>query len=128
VIVPSTSRALPTSPEAEPVDAAIIASLHQLDDGGPPIIFSELVDLFIDSVPKLLSQAWREIDDPAQLTMIAHSLKGSCSNFGAHGMEALCFQLEQLAPQRENEPARAIIAAIEQEFFRVRKALKTHCG
>jgi len=126
MIVPSPSPALQAAAEA-PVDATVLAELHQLDEGGPPAIFSELVALFSESAPRLLSQARLVTDDPAQLTVIAHTLKGSCSNFGAHRMGALCLELEQLALQGKNERTRTVIDATEQEFFRVRKALESHC-
>jgi HPt (histidine-containing phosphotransfer) domain-containing protein len=59
--------------------------------------------------------------------MIAHTLKGSCSTFGAHPMEALCLQLEQLGRRGSSDGAREIIDAIEQEFFNVRAVLTKHC-
>ena len=113
---------------AEPISAAALAELHQLDDGGPPEIFSELVALFTESTPQLLSQACNALGDPTQLTMIAHTIKGSCSNFGAHPMEALCMELEQLGRQGTSSGARELIDAIEQEFFNVRAALVNHCA
>ena len=121
------SLALPTG-RPEPVSAIAIAELRSMDEGGPPIIFRELVQLFADSTPQLLSQACEALHAPARLAAIAHNLKGSCSNFGAHAMEKLCLELEQLGRARTAEGARPLIDAIEQEYFRVRAALADYCA
>ena len=110
------------------INERLIAELHELDEGGPPVIFRELVELFNESTPQLLSQACKPLANPTQLAMIGHTLKGSCSNFGAHRMEAVCLQLEQLGRGGRSDGAREIIDSIEREFFNVRAALTDHCG
>ena len=120
----------PSSPAVVPeaVSASAIAELRRMDEGGPPVIFRELVQLFADLTPQLLSQACGALEAPARLAAIAHNLKGSCSNFGAHAMEKLCVELEQLGRSGTGEGARPLIDAIEQEYFRVRAALADHCA
>ena len=113
---------------AESVSAAGLAMLRKLDKGGAPGILTELTDLFAQSTPKLLSQACNFLDDPTQLAIIAHTIKGSCSFFGAHPMEALCLELEQLGRRGTSHGARDIINAIELEFFKVRATLAIHCS
>jgi CheY-like chemotaxis protein len=113
---------------AEPVSAKQLTMLRRLDKGGAPGIFSELTELFSESTPRLLSQACNALDDPTQLTMIAHTIKGSCITFGAHPMAALCLELEQRGRQGIGRDAREIINAIELEFFTVRAALANHCA
>jgi len=112
---------------AESVSAAGLAMLRKLDKGGAPGILTELTDLFAQSTPKLLSQACNFLDNPTQLAIIAHTIKGSCSFFGAHPMEALCLELEQLGRRGKSDGARDIINAIELEFLKVRATLATHC-
>jgi CheY-like chemotaxis protein/HPt (histidine-containing phosphotransfer) domain-containing protein len=113
---------------AEPVSATGLAMLRKLQNGGAPGIFVELTDLFAQSTPQLLSQACRALDDPTQLAIIAHTIKGSCSIFGAHPMEALCLELEQLGRRGTSDGARDIINAIELEFLKVCATLATHCA
>ena len=113
---------------AEPVSAKQLTMLRRLDKGGAPGIFSELTELFSQSTPRLLSQACNALDDPTQLTMIAHTIKGSCITFGAHPMAALCLELEQRGRRGIGRDAREIINAIELEFFTVRAALANHCA
>ncbi|HVF71333.1 MAG TPA: ATP-binding protein [Chthoniobacterales bacterium] len=107
-------------PTPSPVSNKELAILRKLDKGGAPGIFAELTELFCRSTPLLLSQACKALDDPTQLRLIAHTIKGSCITFGAGPMAALCLELEQ---QGSGRPAREIIDAIELEFFSVRKAL-----
>jgi PAS domain S-box-containing protein len=111
---------------AEPVSAKELAALRKLEKGGAPGIFSELAELFAQSTPQLLSQACNALDDPTQLAMIAHTIKGSCATFGAHPMGALCLELEQRGRQGTGRDAREIINGIEQEFFNVRAALMNY--
>jgi CheY-like chemotaxis protein len=109
----------------EPVDATSLANLCELEADAPGIV-SELIDSFKESTPKLLSQAWNAFDKPRELSAIAHTIKGSCSNFGARPMEALCLQLEHLAPAVGSDAARDLVAAIEREFLNVSSALEGH--
>jgi PAS domain S-box-containing protein len=113
---------------AESVSADGLAILRKLENGGAPGILAELTDLFAQSTPTLLSQACNFLDNPTQLAIIAHTIKGSCSFFGAHPMEALCLELEQLGRRGKIEGARDIINAIEVEFLKVRATLATLCA
>jgi two-component system sensor histidine kinase/response regulator len=108
-----------------PVDATALENLRELEEDAPGIV-SELIDSFRESTPKLLSQAWHAFDKPRELSAIAHTIKGSCSNFGARPMEALCLQLEHLAPAGGSDAARDLVAAIEREFVNVSSALEDH--
>jgi HPt (histidine-containing phosphotransfer) domain-containing protein len=68
------------------------------------------------------------VEDPTQLRLIAHTIKGSCITFGARPMEALCLELEQRNGHEADRPVREIIDAIELEFFNVRTALANTSG
>jgi PAS domain S-box-containing protein len=114
--------------EVASISRSAIATLEEMDEVGGPGLLLELVELFAQSTPQLLSQACSVGPDSAQLTMIAHTLKGSCSNFGAHPMGDLCLKLEELGRGGTTDGARKIIDAIELEFFRVRAALESHCA
>jgi HPt (histidine-containing phosphotransfer) domain-containing protein len=54
----------------------------------------------------------------------AHTLKGSCSNFGANRLREACIRLEQLAVKGSLEGAEALLRDIEREFDSVRMALE----
>jgi CheY-like chemotaxis protein len=112
----------------ESISATGLGMLRKLQNGGAPGIFMELTDLFAESTPKLLAQACSSLDNPTQLAIIAHTIKGSCSIFGADPMEALCLELEQLGRKGTSQGAREIINAIEVEFLNVRATLASHCA
>lgn len=50
------------------------------------------------------------------LTSVAHSLKGSCANFGADRMKEICFQLEEQSESGVLDNAESLIKTLEQEF------------
>jgi HPt (histidine-containing phosphotransfer) domain-containing protein len=54
------------------------------------------------------------------LKMTAHSLKGSSLTVGAQRLGGLCRQLEDEHCKETDQPA--LIAALDEEFTRVRKA------
>ena len=119
-----TSGTSPSIP-GDSVSATLIAELAGLDEG-PPLTLRDMVELFNQSTTQLLSQANNALADPTQLAMIAHTLRGSCSNFGAHRMEVLCLDLEQLGRDGRSDGALEIIDGIEREYFNVRAALAPH--
>jgi len=59
-----------------------------------------------------------------QLARAAHTLRGSCSNFGAERMRAACQQLETFANGGVLEGAEELLAVVEKEFSYVRVALE----
>ena len=61
----------------------------------------------------------------ADLSLAAHSLKGSCSNFGASALAELCAQIEHAADDGNLHGIGDRIAAAEEELGRVIEALKT---
>jgi hypothetical protein len=54
-----------------------------------------------------------------------HSLKGSCSNFGASALAELCAQIEHAADDGNLNGMGDLIASAEKELARVIEALKT---
>jgi PAS domain S-box-containing protein len=110
----------------ESIDVGVLANLRELTGEDSPEILSELIGLFSASTPPLLSQAREALSNPSDLAVIAHTIKGSCSNFGARAMEVLCFQLEQLDGEGGSAAAEKLVAAIEREFLNVCAALDSH--
>jgi HPt (histidine-containing phosphotransfer) domain-containing protein len=109
------------------IDEAILSNFRELTAENSPEIFSALIDLFTASTPPLLAQARDALSNPRDLAVIAHSIRGSCSNFGARAMEALCLQLEQLDGGGGITAAESLVAAIEREFLNVSAVLERYC-
>jgi two-component system, sensor histidine kinase and response regulator len=71
-------------------------ALHVLVEEGDFEV-SELVDLFVASAPASISEIRLALENSnlEHLVIIAHTLKGTCANFGADPLRELCAQIEQ---------------------------------
>jgi PAS domain S-box-containing protein len=123
-----TGGAAPPVPLAsdEPVvDPGALASFREMDDGEGHVL-DQLISAFLDNAPKVLAEGQRALEQRAalQLARCAHSLKGSCSNFGAKPMRDACQQLEKLAGTGNLAGASEMLSQIQSEFERVRTALE----
>lgn len=112
-----------SKPQPSAIDARMIAELRAFEEEDGPDIFGELVDLFAESIPELLQQARSNLHDPENFSLAAHTMKGSCANFGAMRMVSLCAELETLGRAGQTDGAGELVAAIEQESENVRREL-----
>ena len=123
---------LPNRPAARPqeaagaVDAAVLAGFRELDSGGGEHLLESLIATFVENTPLVLGEARAAVASRSAplLERAAHTLKGSCSNFGAERMRAACQRLEQSAHEGALGKASEMIAVIEREFASVRVALE----
>lgn len=109
--------------QREPIDTGVLANLQSIESDGIPGLYEELIQLFMETTPALLQQLRLLLNDPLNLATVAHSIKGSCGNFGALPMQTLCEELVGLGRSGRTEGAEQLITAIEQEFSRVCEAL-----
>lgn len=112
-------------PQPKPVlDPAAIEALRALNPGDDSF-FRDLVQIFLDDSPQRIAEIEQALarGDARQLTLAAHSLKGSSSNFGADRLRSLSEQLEQLGRQGSLGGVPAHLLALKDEFARVRAAL-----
>ncbi len=119
----------PPAATASPGDAAVLdpAALEQLHASmGDAAIVAEIVEAFLEDAPQLLAdlrQALERGDAPA-LRRAAHSLKGNGREFGATEFATLCAQLEEHGKRGALEEVEELLGRTEQEFERVRAALR----
>jgi CheY-like chemotaxis protein/HPt (histidine-containing phosphotransfer) domain-containing protein len=108
------------------IDPRIIASFREMDIEGEESILSKLIDVFIENTPRVLGEARAAVARgmSPQLERAAHTLKGSCSNFGAERMRLACEKLEALAREGDLEKADDLIAEVQKEFEYARLALE----
>jgi signal transduction histidine kinase/DNA-binding response OmpR family regulator/HPt (histidine-containing phosphotransfer) domain-containing protein len=108
------------------IDSNIIAGFREMEVDGEDSILSKLIDVFVDNSPRLIEDARKSlaIGMCPHLERAAHTLKGSCSNFGAERMRVSCERLEQAASRGRLENAPELIREIEGEFELVRLALE----
>jgi len=110
------------APPESPMDPAVVDSLREL--GGDDML-ADLVELFLeDAEPRLaaLGEAVKA-DDASAVERVAHSLKGSSGNMGAHGMSRLAAELQYIGASGDLSKAPESLRSLEAEFERVRPAL-----
>src|SRR5262249_1794589 len=108
------------------IDARIIAGFREMETEGEESILGKLIDVFIENSPRVIEEARGALATrlSPQLERAAHTLKGSCSNFGAERMRAACERLEHAARAGNLENASSLIKEIDNEFELVRLALE----
>ena len=89
-------------------------------------ILGKLIDVFIENTPRVIEEARGALATrmSPHLERAAHTLKGSCSNFGAERMRAACERLEHAARTGNLENAAGLLKEIDNEFELVRLALE----
>jgi CheY-like chemotaxis protein len=112
------------APDGPAIDRSVLAGLEELRDTqeeGEPDALHELIELFLADVSSQMG-ALREAvgaGDALSMERIAHSLKGSCANMGAVGMQGMCAELEEMGRSGELAGAPGLIDRLEEEFGRV---------
>jgi CheY-like chemotaxis protein/HPt (histidine-containing phosphotransfer) domain-containing protein len=117
------------------IGAESLEALRELgidDFGGNSDILTDLIDTFLENAAQIFAQATDALSrrEPAALALAAHTLKGSCSNFGAAPLQRLCAELEGVARNPDftgsasaESRAAQLLKAARREFERVSRAL-----
>lgn len=110
----------------DPIDKTVLESLKSLQEEGEPDIVKELIELYLEDSKLQLSSIRAGIIEKnyQNLRVAAHTLKGSCQNFGAKKLGAICFEIEEKARSGSIEGANEILGRLELEFDKVQKALE----
>lgn len=111
----------PKQPASEIVDRATVLARV----GGDVEVLREVVGLFLDNCPKLLSEIREAVargDDKA-LARAAHTLKGSVSNFAAKNAFEAALKLETMGMEADLTGAEDAYAFLEAEITRLKPAL-----
>jgi len=112
------------STELASVDLAVLASFEEAQIEGEPDFVVELIDLYLDEVPRLFDSLHIAIQkhDSISAKRTAHSLRGSSGNLGVLQIAALAGSLEHL-----EDPccasAMQLLLDLETEFRRVKEIL-----
>src|SRR5581483_6987123 len=85
----------------------------------------QIIQLFIDSVPKRLETMKRELAGSQfeQIRKQAHALKSSGANLGLKRFAYFCEILEEMIDPNMNREAEEILGKLEEEFESVRAIL-----
>ena len=114
----------------EHLDRSAREELIADDQEGGKALYTELVDIFLDSVPRLIQQlgAAASTGNLESIRTAAHTLKGSCSAMGARRLGTLTRSLELAAHHGELEQAVRLITDVSQEYESVAALLRTGNG
>ena len=88
--------------------------------------FDELISTFISDGKIQIDNLKHAIDSSSafEVRRIAHTLKGSCANLGAHTMSEICNILELNATDNMPGEANELFEKIKTEYEQVKKALE----
>ncbi len=125
VATPTTGYAQQQEEAAPALDPTVLSELRQFQTEGEPDIVQELAEAFQLETPSLLEALHKAVsqEQPEQLRRVAHNLKGSSYNLGAHTMAEFSAELETLGKNRTVEGATELVTRLEQEYQRVCQAL-----
>ena len=104
-----------------------ISSFRQLEEESGQAVLGSVIALFISRTPPMFREARHAVtsNDAKGIVRLAHTIKGSGSNFGAHRLAAACERLEAAVAGSENQTQMdGILNEIEREFSFVRVALE----
>ena len=107
------------------IDPSALADLRELNPDDPAFL-RELVDLFIHDGGERVAEVERALATAnADLLMrAAHSIKGSCSHFGAAGLVTAAQALELQGKAADFTGAAAMLPVLRNEFAAVAEALQ----
>jgi HPt (histidine-containing phosphotransfer) domain-containing protein len=110
--------------ETQPVDLAVLATYDDAQMEGEPDFVIELIEIYLDEVPRLFDTIRTSItnSDRATLRRAAHSLRGSSANLGVLQMAAIAGELEHLE-NNATSVAAELLRSLEDEFERVTQIL-----
>ena len=113
-----------TKEEVQTVDLAILASFDEAQEEGDPDFVVELIDLYLEEVPRFFSSIRDGLANQDWLSAkrAAHSLRGSSSNLGILQIALIAGSLEHLTVDRDASAAE-LLQGLEDEFTRVEEIL-----
>ena len=120
------SPSIAAEPQLENVvDRSVLDRLRELEQAGTPGLIAQLKTLFVEDTPRQLAElrAYAREGDCAGIAKVAHMLKGSAGNLGAHEMVRVCAELQSRAEQRDVDAVPSRVDHLEHQFAAVRGAI-----
>ena len=107
------------------IDPQALEGLRELSPDEPTFL-RDIIDLFITDVAERLLDLERALAsaDTQLLTRSAHTIKGSCSNFGAAELMRISQVMESQGKVSDVAGAAALLPALKVEYTAVSEALK----
>lgn len=114
-----------TAPSHPVFDPQAIEDLRALNPEDPAFL-KELIDLFIQDVPGRIAEIEQAIasKNSELLTRAAHTIKGSCSNFGAANLRESSHAMEMQGRASDFAAAATSLVTLRADFALVAEALQ----
>ena len=110
-------------PPADLLDLALIADLRKMPpENGVPMLH-EIIDLFLESAPRRLTQIAESLRDPSALAFHAHALKSMALSLGAKRMVELSRKLEDVALSGTPAGAPNLLYDLQSAFAQTKACL-----
>ncbi len=118
------AKAVPREPAT---DKIALARLAEIAPPGSNFI-AEIIDAFLGDMTKRIGAIEQQMSvrDTTGIAATGHSLKGSCSHFGARRLMQLCVELEDIARAGKTDGLRAAVDSMVAESERVRAELQEY--
>ena len=98
------------------MDPKVVNALRDVMEGG----FADLLDTLLSDSEERLGQL-HNAREACDLTLVAHSFKGSSSNMGAIRLAHLCGLLEERAQKKQLAEIQELVIKIDDEYQMVRR-------
>ncbi len=105
------------------LDEGIISELRQIPPAEGVSMLCELVDLFLESAPKRITQIYEFANDPQKLAFHAHALKSMSLNLGCIRVIDLAQRLEDLGRGGDVKAAPDLVRELEAAFSQTKAQL-----
>ena len=113
-----------SSQTADLLDSNVLAELREMPPTDGVSMLRELIDLFLDSAPKRLTQIRESAHHPTNLAFHAHALKSMSLNMGAQKIVDLTKRLEEMGRAGNNNDSAQLISELENAFVLTRAQLE----
>jgi len=112
------------------LDRKALDAIREMESPALPDVLEQIVDVYLEHAPNQLTTlaAAVETSDIKTQHRIAHNLKSSSANLGAHDLAALCQALETSTRHGPSKRAGALVMEISGAFAQVRAALLVELG
>jgi signal transduction histidine kinase/CheY-like chemotaxis protein/HPt (histidine-containing phosphotransfer) domain-containing protein len=106
------------------LDDDLFESLKGLESSAPGLS-RRVVDAFLDDTPRRLQDLELALLEHSaeKLSLVAHGLRGSASNLGAHAFVQICADLEHSVTGNDWRNCKKLLAALRRELDRLRSVL-----
>ena len=120
-------REVSTPPAREPGrEAQARAAADRLRRFGGQELARDMIQMFVEDTPQRIATARDAValGDAGVVEHAAHSMKGSCAQFGATAMQRLAREVEVRAQRRELADVPPLLEALDEEFAAYRPCLE----